>query len=402
LPGLHRHTQGQHFRAQTLRSFLRKRLAGKRFQVPSLQESERLLRSLCKARATANGAADHATPPGAWQPHGGRYMDPEGDASVNNLMGFVQGPRREGSTWVAWNEYGMLYRLRRVDGRVGSGTGGTYEVVCSRAFKRLSCAVSRRNIAVATEEGEQAEFKSSIVLEPRHVGVGRVAPTWTLIYLHSFSNKAADYTHFPHYFGVSGAALRVVLPTAPQQEQTCFKDWMVWKGGKLQWRRIKFNSWFDYLTDRAGKAENDIDLESLLAMRARLHALIRREVQRVGDPKRVIVGGASQGCCVALDAALTYPEELGGVVGLVGHVLGSTPLDPAKRGMPLHLFHETTDKEMRWSWVKDTVKRLVDAGFTVTSKREADPAGCGHWIQEIEGQWIRTALRRIIHHGACP
>lgn len=49
------------------------------------------------------------------------------------------------------------------------------------------------------------------MLEPRHVGVGRVAPTWTLIYLHSFSNKAADYTHFPHYFGVSGAALRVVL-----------------------------------------------------------------------------------------------------------------------------------------------------------------------------------------------
>mmetsp|Transcript_124277 Transcript_124277/g.359397 ORF Transcript_124277/g.359397 Transcript_124277/m.359397 type:complete len:453 (-) Transcript_124277:177-1535(-) len=400
LPGLHRHTQGKAFRAQALRSFLRKRLAGKSFQVPGLQESERLLRSLCKA---PGHSGDGSSPLGAWQSSGARYIDPEGEASVSNLQGFVQGPRREGGSWVAWNEYGALYRLRRVDGASGrSAQGGRYQVVCSRAFKRLSFAVTRKTLAVTTEARGQAEFKSSIVLEPRRVGVGKVAPAWSLIYLHSFSNKATDYAKYPHYFGVSGAALRVVLPSAPQQEQTCFKDWHVWRGEKLQWRRIKFTSWFDYLTDRAGKAENDIDLQSLLDMRARIHHLIRQEVQRVGDPRRVIIGGASQGCCVALDAALTYPEELGGVIGIVGHVLGSTPLDPTKRGMPLHLFHETSDKEMRWSWVKGTVQRLVDAGFNVTSKREADPAGCGHWVQEIEGQWIRSALRRIIHTSAMP
>merc|ERR1740138_1727499 len=97
-------------------------------------------------------------------------------------------------------------------------------------------------------------------------------------------------------------------------EQTCFSDWNVWQRGA--WRRKRFRAWFDYITDQGGSAENKIRLASLLAVRARIHSLIDREVQRLGgNPKRVILGGASQGCCVALDAALTYPEELGGVIG---------------------------------------------------------------------------------------
>lgn len=246
-------------------------------------------------------------------------------------------------------------------------------------------------------QGDKAAFGSSVVIDPRGSSLGNVTPRWTFIYLHSFSSKGTDYVDFPHYFGLSGAAVRVVLPTAPLLEQKCFEDWMVWKGERLQWRRIKFNAWFDYLSDKAGAAENDICLKSLLEMRERLHGLIQHEVQRVGgDPRRVIIGGASQGCCVALDAAMTYKEELGGVIGLVGHILGSTPLDHSKRTMPLHLFHEASDKEMRWGWVKNTVQRLIDNGFNVTSKREPDPAGCGHWIQDIEGQWIRSALKQII------
>uniref|UniRef100_A0A7S2H831 Phospholipase/carboxylesterase/thioesterase domain-containing protein n=1 Tax=Alexandrium andersonii TaxID=327968 RepID=A0A7S2H831_9DINO len=278
-----------------------------------------------------------------------------------------------------------------------------FRVACVRAFKRIGCVATKSHLRVNVE-GEQADFKNCVVFNPRQA-VASTTPRWTLIYLHSFSNRGTDYLDYPHYFGISGAALRVVLPTAPQLEQDCFKDWMVWRGERLQWRRIKFNAWFNYLTDRAGKCENDIDLESLLRMRARIHALIRSEVARLGgDAKRVIIGGASQGCCVALDAALTYPQELGGVVGLVGHVLGSTPLDPSKRSMPLHLFHEASDKEMNWKWVKDTVQRLIDGGFNVASRREPDPSGSGHWIQDIEGPWIRSALRRIISSsetGAC-
>lgn len=401
LPSLYRHTQGKPFRPQVLRNWLKQRLSGKGYRIPTAEEAARLLSNLARSRRI-NG--EQHGPLGAWLPQGLRYVDPEGSSAVHNLQGFIQGPLRGPSKAVAWNEYGLVYRLRRASGDKAKMPGSaSYEVVCTRAFKRLSCAVERKTLVAPTDGKRPAEFKNSLVLEPRRLGLGRLAPQWSFIYLHSFSSTGAAYADFPHYFGVSGAPVRVVLPTAPRQEQTCFRDWMVWRGEKLQWRRIKFNSWFDYLTDRAGKCENDFDLHSLLEMRSQLHALIRKEVKKVGgDPKRVIVGGASQGCCVALDAAMTYPEELGGVIGLVGHVLGSTPLDPAKRKMPLHLFHEASDREMKWSWVQGTVQRLVDAGFNVTSRREIDPSGSGHWIQEIEGQWIRTALRRILHASSSP
>lgn len=242
---------------------------------------------------------------------------------------------------------------------------------------------------------KKTSFKSCCVMD---LPPGRCIsePKWSLIYLHSFSQKGTEYLDFPHYFNVCGASLRVLMPTAPLLEQQCFKDWYVWRGGHLGWRRIKFNAWFDYVTDKGGAAENQICEDSLLAIREKLHKLIRHEVHRVGDPRRVIVGGQSQGCCAALDATLTFEQELGGFVGLVGHLLRSTPLDSSKRNMPLHLFHEENDKEMRWKWVQGTVQRLIDAGFNVSSKREKDPAGCGHWIQDIEGRWVRSALRQII------
>lgn len=322
--------------------------------------------------------------PAAWKPQGVRFMDEQGDARVQNLHGF-----EEQSGLLTWHEYGGLFRLRR-----HPSERGIYAVERSAALQRARAMVSRRTVGL--QAGKKSAFKSSIVIDTLPPSGPVMEPQWSFIYLHSFSQKGTDYLDFPHYFNVCGANVRVVVPTAPLLEQQCFKDWYVWRGERLQWRRIKFNAWFDYLTDKGGVAENEICTKSLLAVRERLHGLLRQEVQRVGDPRRVIVGGASQGCCAALDAALTFEQELGGVIGLVGHLLSSTPLDQKKRNMPLHLFHEEADKEMRWKWVKSSVQRLIDAGFNVSSKRERDPAGCGHWIQEIEGTWIRSAMRHII------
>lgn len=388
LPSLYSHTQGKDFGSQVWTSWLQKRLSGKAVQIPKAREAGALLRKLAQKRRLSGKLVP---PPGTWKSHGVKYVDEEGSAGVDNLAGFQQRVG-EKSRMVSWNEYGLVYRLCRT----GTPSRGTYAVVRTKAFKKMSSVVSKRDLRL---RDDSFTFKSSVVMDRRTPSAGSTAPRWTLIYLHSFSQKGKDYLDFPHYFSVCGASLKVVVPSAPLLEQQCFKDWNVWRGERLGWRRIKFNAWFDYLTDKAGSAENHICLESLLSMRENLHSLIRQEVKLAGDPKRVIIGGVSQGCCVALDAAMTYEQELGGVIGLVGHILGSTPLDASKRNMPLHLFHEASDREMRWSWVKDTVKRLVDEGFKVHSKRESDPSGSGHWIQEIEGSWVRSALRQIIFGG---
>merc|ERR1719221_591592 len=132
---------------------------------------------------------------------------------------------------------------------MGSTGRVLYKVDSVSAFKRVGCVPAKRDIKVSAD-GEQAEFKGVIVFDPCSKTLGSTLPRYTLIYLHSFSNRGADYFDYPHYFGISGAAVRVVVPTAPQLEQTCFKDWLVWRGDRLRWRPIRFSSWFDYLTDR--------------------------------------------------------------------------------------------------------------------------------------------------------
>jgi len=381
LASLYEYTNGKPFGPMKIRSWIRQKFP--RFRVPTVPEAGNLLMLLHEA-VDKDGKSTIC----AYRTQGWRYKDCEGISSVDNLWGHKLHVRYT-KKWVTWHEYGLLYSLRTAG---SDKAGNKAQVVFDRAYKALGCVTSKQHIQVKADKA-QAEFRNVVIHDPlRGNKLSRVQPEWTLIYLHSFSQKGTDYLDFPHYFGIGGAAVRVVLPTAPYQEQTCFEDWWVTPN-----RRVRFNSWFDYKTDKGGVAENEICVDSLKQMRNKLHGLIRVEAAKLaGGARRILLGGCSQGCCVALDAAMTYPEELGGVIGLVGHVLKDSQLDPAKQNMPLHLFHEASDREMRWKWVKGTVERLRDQGFNVFSEQEKDPSGGGHWIQEIEGQWICRALRRIV------
>ncbi|CAE7855969.1 unnamed protein product, partial [Symbiodinium sp. KB8] len=471
LPNLYAYTKGAHFEAEVWLRWLRGFRPG--LQLPSVQEASELLMKLSQSRRVDSKLLPA---PAAWKPQGVRFMDEQGDARVQNLHGF-----EEQSGLLTWHEYGGLFRLRR-----HPSERGIYAVERSAALQRARAMVSRRTVGL--QAGKKSAFKSSIVIDTLPPSGPVMEPQWSFIYLHSFSQKGTDYLDFPHYFNVCGANVRVVVPTAPLLEQQCFKDWYVWRGERLQWRRIKFNAWFDYLTDKVftkilwwrltvmakaltfalsvtaislamstdmadmdnalaadgecaagqecalnalqqkavvaqlqaedsvekfaaaleegeeelaeaeaqskvghtaseaekwgpsppppaafnpywgnpygqmhpgfnpyggspyggnpysvpglgvggcltkiqgsscmvfscaksrgpttcnlegGVAENEICTKSLLAVRERLHGLLRQEVQRVGDPRRVIVGGASQGCCAALDAALTFEQ----------------------------------------------------------------------------------------------
>jgi len=388
------------FGVDEFRVFLREALVCKPRQLPTRDECLLLLRRTVRF------------PKPMWQPTGFRYKDAWGPSSVQNISGFN---KRKGlaSERVTWNEYGTAFRLRE------SLSDGLFQVVKVCGNKSVGVSVTRKTLAFTLKRRHQDAFAAAfgreglpppttqpgrprkalrtraLVFDPLRP-LGCCAPRWSFIYLHMFSCKGTGYVDFPHYFGTGDSAVRVVLPTAPLQEQLCFKDWWVQsRSSKKTWSLVKFNSWFNYTTDYGGKGENGLALESLLDCRRLIHNLIREEVQRVGDPRRVILGGASQGGCVALDAAYTYPEELGGVIGIVTHLLNCTELSPAKKDMPVHLFHETNDREMDWGFVQPTVQRMKDSGCNVTSRRESDPCGGGHYISHIEGTWIRRALREL-------
>merc|ERR1719215_26970 len=168
------------------------------------------------------------------------------------------------------------------------------------------------------------------------------AQEWTLIYLHGLGSSALEnYADRPHYFFDGSVRLKVIVPTAPFRELSCFDEWWTQRNDG-SWYLERFHAWYDYLSNHDGSREDDLDLDSLLCMRRALHSLVKNEALELGGrTDRVILGGKSQGCCTALDAALTYPDALGGFIGVVGHVLKSTPVVPGgpQSFTPLHFFH---------------------------------------------------------------
>ena len=76
--------------------------------------------------------------------------------------------------------------------------------------------------------------------------------------------------------------------------------------------------------------------------------IIMKEIERLGDPRRVFLGGLSQGCAVTLATFLSYKKgPLGGIVGLIGVQSAEDQYDKIdldmKRKTPILLYNGEED-----------------------------------------------------------
>ncbi|CAE6961621.1 unnamed protein product [Symbiodinium natans] len=212
-----------------------------------------------------------------------------------------------------------------------------------------------------------------------------LAPRVSLVFLHGFCNTAEMYSESEAFTLFRCQGLRVILPTAPLQRITAH-------GGQVQ------NAWYDYLTDHDGALEDDIDDRSLHATQQRLQAIVDAEAALMGDPGRVLLGGASQGCCAAFDAFARHPTRIGGFVGFVGHPLKSTPLHSSlQRDVPCSFFNAAADDTMQTHWVLPAIRRLHAAGWTKVSIQVADGADHGT-SDELENEWMDSFLAGVFKH----
>ena len=82
---------------------------------------------------------------------------------------------------------------------------------------------------------------------------------------------------------------------------------------------MRMPAWFDIY--EFGDFNARQDRPGLLRSVATVHDLIRKEIQTHGiSSDRVVVGGFSQGCAIALLSGLMSDVKLGGIVGLSGFV----------------------------------------------------------------------------------
>ena len=198
------------------------------------------------------------------------------------------------------------------------------------------------------------------VLQPR----GR--HTWTLVFLHGYCMRARALRASLRRARPPG--WRVVLPQAPRRPLP--------DGSRAP-------SWQDYLSDSGGAREDGVDPGAAAATRARLRALLRREARRVaGGLTRVVIGGLSQGGCVALDlCAFVQPAA---VVTLVAHRPKLSAARPLKCSW--HALTAEDDDVFPASW--------AHASLPEAATWERVPGG--HFLERgQEASFLRRTLRNI-------
>jgi predicted esterase len=149
------------------------------------------------------------------------------------------------------------------------------------------------------------------------------------------------------------------------------------------------NSWYPYsfLTD---KARNEPHLSSALGLLARLV----QDVEHNGVPAaRIVVGGFSQGACLAAEFAVRHARRYGGVLAFSGGLIGppGTTWDyPGSfDGMPVFFGCSDVDAHIPQARVDESADVFAAMGAQVTKRLYP---GMGHLINEDEIAQARALL----------
>ena len=131
---------------------------------------------------------------------------------------------------------------------------------------------------------------------------------------------------------------------------------------------MKTTAWHDIedlqnLTKNEFKYKNDT--------RKLITALIDKEVKDKGiDPRRIMLGGFSQGAAMAIYTGLQYPHRLGGIVALSGYLcdlnLVSNIKDNEMKKTPIVMFHGAQDMIVQTQYGRMSAMALKANGFNDT------------------------------------
>lgn len=189
----------------------------------------------------------------------------------------------------------------------------------------------------------------------------------TLVLLHGRAHEAATMHDLADRLGFDDVAC--VAPAAPDD---------VWYPGRF----------FD---PRAG---NEPELG---AATARVHGILDELVTGGVPPERIVLGGFSQGACLAADLLTRRPRRIGALAVLCGGMIGTeselaAPAPGSLDGLPVLITATEDDDWVPVARVRDTAARLRAAGAAV-DLRVYDPAP--HGLRDDEVDALRALVRGL-------
>ncbi|MGS2744388.1 alpha/beta hydrolase [Halomonas sp. LS-001] len=214
-----------------------------------------------------------------------------------------------------------------------------------------------------------------LIVEPKN---GQPANACVFI-LHGLGADGQDFEPLvPALSLPDDANVRFIMPHAPRLAVTV-------NGGMVM------PAWYDIL---AMDLDRRVDERQLKISAERIQALIEEQIDQGIDSQRIIVAGFSQGGAVAYQAALSFPQPLGGLLAMSTYFATADSIEfaDANRDIAIEVHHGNFDPVVPESLGKSGAERLKGMGYKVNYRQyPMAHALCPQQVSDI-GKWLGERL----------
>ena len=179
-------------------------------------------------------------------------------------------------------------------------------------------------------------------------------PNAAVIWLHGLGADGNDFVPIVPELDLAGCpGIRFVFPSAPSMAVTV-------NGGYVM------PAWYDILGRDLVARE---DANGIQASASAIAKLIEREASRGIAYENIVLAGFSQGCAMALQVGLRFPQKLAGIMALSGYLPLATSLPiekhTANQNIPIFMAHGEYDPVVTLERAQASCALLEKLGYSV-------------------------------------
>lgn len=207
-------------------------------------------------------------------------------------------------------------------------------------------------------------------------------PAVAVIWMHGLGADGSDFVPIVRELDLSGCPpIRFVFPHAPAIPVTI-------NGGYVM------RAWYDILGTDLAKREDE---KGLRTSQTAIERLIEQEKSRGIAANRIVLAGFSQGCAMAIQTGLRYPEKLAGLLCLSGYVPLHAVIDAerhrANHETPIFMAHGRGDQVIPIDRAEKSRDLLQSLGYSVEwHEYLMQHSVCAEEIDDISA-WLQRILK---------
>lgn len=208
------------------------------------------------------------------------------------------------------------------------------------------------------------------------------SPQSAVIWMHGLGADGHDFAPIVRELDLSGCTgIRFVFPHAETMPVTINNGYVM-------------RAWYDILGMDLVRRE---DAQGLRTSQQRIDDLIAREIARGIPAERIVLAGFSQGCAMALQTGLRYPQRLAGLMCLSGYLpLADTIADErhaANQDTAIFMAHGRGDGVVLINRAEASRDLLQQLGYHVEwHEYMMQHSVCAEEVDDIS-RWLRQTLK---------